>query len=179
MPGAWMAGIVAILFAGTEPQDVPRAEPAIDPAPVVIVQDAAPRAAAQDAVDEPDEEEETALVRAEPAPSPALPRAPGGRPLAEDAPVVLQRVERPDGTALERVLEPSGEVVLHEVTRAGTVLSCTTVGRLLAMRVVEQRDAADGEIVQVVRDASGTVLQYVVGADGEPRGLTVLAPAAR
>jgi hypothetical protein len=177
MSGAWMAGIVAILFAGAEPQDVPRAEPAMGAAPAVLVQDAAPRAAAQDAVDDPDEEEETALARAEPAPS--LLRAPGGRPLVDGAPVVLQRVERPDGTALERVLEPSGDVVLHEVTRAGTVLSCSTVGRLFAMRVVEQRDAADGEIVQVVRDASGAVLQYVVGADGEPRGLTVVAPAAR
>jgi hypothetical protein len=119
----------------------------------------------------------TAVVRVEPAL--ALPPAPRGLALADSAPVVLQRIERPDGTALERIVEPSGEVVLHEVTRAGTVLSCRTVGALLSMRVVEQRSAAGGEVVQVAHDTSGAVVRYVVGADGEPRAVTLIAPAPR
>jgi hypothetical protein len=109
----------------------------------------------------------------------ALPPAPRGPPLGDGAPVLLERRERPDGTALERLVEPSGEVVLHEVSRAGTVLSCRTVGRLLTMRVIEQREAAGGEVVQVARDATGALLRYVVGADGEPRAVTLVAPAPR
>jgi hypothetical protein len=123
-------------------------------------------------------DEDVAVAVAEPD-APALPPAPRGARLAEAAPVLLERRERPDGTALERLVEPSGEVVLHEVSRAGTVLSCRTVGRLHTMRVIEQREAAGGEVVQVARDVSGALLRYVVGADGEPRAVTLIAPAPR
>jgi hypothetical protein len=108
-----------------------------------------------------------------------LPPAPRGAHLRDGAPILLERRERPDGTALERLVEPSGEVVLHEVSRAGTVLSCRTVGQLLTLRVIEQREAAGGEVVQVARDGSGALLRYVVAADGEPRAVTVVAPALR
>lgn len=157
MSVGWMAGLLAAsLAAATAERQPPQVEE--DPA---------------------DEGEDTALAVATAEPAVPLPAAPAGRLLAESAPVLLDRVERPDGTALERLVEPSGEVVLHEVSRAGTVLSCRTVGALLAMRVIEQRDAAGGEVIHVARDASGAILRYVVGPDGEPRAVTVVAPAPR
>lgn len=165
MSGAWVSLLVAISFAAGEPEDGKQLD---DPAEEVV-----PVAPGKEVAD--DDEEDVALARM----AVALPAAPRGQPLAESAPVVLQRIERPDGSALERVLEPSGEVVLHEVTRAGTVLSCRTVGALLAMRVVEQRDAAGGEVVHVAHDTSGAVVRYVVGADGEPRAVKLVAPARR
>jgi hypothetical protein len=128
----------------------------------------------------PDEEAE-AVADAAPAPEPAVPLlpAPHGRRLAESAPVLLDRFERPDGTAVERVVETSGEVVLHEVNRVGTVLSCRAVARLQALRIVQQRDAVGGETIHVVRDDSGAILRYVVDREGEPRAVALIAPAPR
>jgi hypothetical protein len=111
------------------------------------------------------------------APAAALPAAPPGPPLADAGPLLLARVERSRGLALERLVEPSGDVVEHEVNAAGTVQSCRKVGSLLALRVVAQQPAAGGEYVQVARDASGALVRYVVDADGEPRAVALLAPA--
>jgi hypothetical protein len=36
---------------------------------------------------------------------------------------------------------------------------------------------ASGEFVQVARDATGALVQFVVDPDGEPRAVTLLAPA--
>ncbi len=118
---------------------------------------------------------------AAPAEEPAGPRVPTlkGASLAEANPILIDRVERRDGWALERVLEPSGEIVEHVVDRAGTVRSCRAVGSLFTLRLVEQRAAEGGETVQVVRDASGALLSLAVGADGEPRAVSLLAPPPR
>jgi hypothetical protein len=78
---------------------------------------------------------------------------------------------------MERVLEPSGDLVLHMVNSAGTVLHCTRVGSLFTLPIVSQTEAAGGEFVHVVRDASGAVLRYVVQADGEARAVVLLEPA--
>jgi hypothetical protein len=135
----------------------------------------------------PDEEavEEVAGAAAEVAEAPevaageGLEVAPAGLALAQAAPVLIDRVERPGGRALERLVEASGEIVEHEVNRAGTVQSCREVGSLFTSLVQDQRPAAGGEVVQLVRDASGALLRVVVGADGEPRAVVVLAPPPR
>lgn len=103
--------------------------------------------------------------------------APAGPPLAEVVPVVVARRAWSDGSALERLIEPSGDIVLHVVTPAGTVVSCTPVGSLYALPIESQTDAAGGEVVHVVRDDSGARIRYVVQADGEPRAVTVIEPA--
>lgn len=105
--------------------------------------------------------------------------APVGPPLSESGPVLLDRVESPDGWATERLVEPSGEIVEHVVNRAGTVQVCRPVGSLFALRMVEQRPAPNGEYVEVVRDASGALLRFAVGADGEPRAVALIAPPPR
>ncbi|HEX9242101.1 MAG TPA: hypothetical protein VF875_06620, partial [Anaeromyxobacter sp.] len=99
---------------------------------------------------------------------------PDGPPLAEAAPVLIMRRQYPEGGALERLIEASGDIVVHVVTPAGTVESCEKVGTLFALPVVEQTFAGGGEVVQVARDESGALIRWVVRADGEPRGLTVL-----
>jgi hypothetical protein len=105
--------------------------------------------------------------------------APSGDPLAESAPVLVDRAERPDGWAVERLVEPSGDIVDHLVNHAGTVQSCRRVGTLFTAPVVEQRPAAAGEVVEVVRDGSGALLRLVVQADGYPRAVALLAPPPR
>jgi hypothetical protein len=178
MSGACIAGILALALAARGEPSLPPAAPGGEPG-----EEPADEAGAADEVDPADgaeaaADEELSVASLSPEAF-ALAPAPRGLPLAEAAPVLLERRERPDGTALERLVEPSGEVVLHEVSRAGTVLSCRTVGRLLTLRVLEQREAAGGEVVQVARDASGALLRFVVGADGEPRAVAVIAPAPR
>jgi hypothetical protein len=106
-----------------------------------------------------------------------LPAAPAGAPLADALPVVLARKDFPDGGALVRLVEPSGDIVLHALNAAGTVLSCTKVGSLYALPIESQTDAAGGEVIQVVQDDSGAKVRYVVQTDGEPRAVTVLEPA--
>lgn len=118
-------------------------------------------------------EAEVAAATAPPVAEPA----PAGPFLADGSALVLARHVWADGGALERLLEPSGDIVLHAVNRAGTVESCTKVGSLFALQIVEQRDAAGGEVVHVVDDESGARLRYVVAADGEPRAVELLAPA--
>lgn len=108
---------------------------------------------------------------------PALPSAPPGPALADSGPVLLSRAARPGGRALERLIEPSGEIVEHEVNAAGTVQSCRKVGALQELRIVAQHPAGGGEFLQVARDASGALVQYVVSPDGEPRAVALLAPA--
>ncbi len=120
--------------------------------------------------------EEHLAAEGRPADDPSLPAAPLGPPLADSGPVLLSRVDRPGGHALERLIEPSGEIVEHEVNAAGTVQSCTPVGRIQALRVVAQQPAAGGEVIEVARDASGALVQVVVAADGEPRAVALLAP---
>jgi hypothetical protein len=92
-------------------------------------------------------------------------------------PVVLARRVWNDGGATERLIEPSGDVVLHVLSPVGTVLSCTKVGSLYTLPIESQTDAAGGEVVHLVRDDSGALVRYVVQADGEPRAVTVLEPA--
>jgi hypothetical protein len=87
------------------------------------------------------------------------------------------RRQYPEGGAIERLVEPSGDVVVHVVTPAGTVDSCEKVGSIFTMPVVEQTFAGGGEVVQVARDESGALVRWVVQADGEPRAVTVLAEA--
>ncbi len=123
-----------------------------------------------------------ALERSPGAPAEAdaqLAPAPVGPPLSESGPVLLDRVESPDGWATERLVEPSGEIVEHVVNRAGTVQVCRPVGSLFALRMVEQRPAPNGEYVEVVRDGSGALLRFAVGADGEPRAVALIAPPPR
>lgn len=110
---------------------------------------------------------------------PPLPVAPAGPPLSSAAPVLLDRVEAADGWATERLIEPSGDIVLHTVNAAGTVQVCETVGSLLALALVEQRPASGGEFVHVARDASGALVSYAVGTDGEPRAVSLVAPPPR
>jgi hypothetical protein len=74
------------------------------------------------------------------------------------------------------LIEPSGDIVVHQLTAAGTVESCEKVGSLLALPLVAQTFAAGGEVVHVARDESGALVRYVIQADGEPRGVTVLEP---
>jgi hypothetical protein len=119
-----------------------------------------------------------AALPAAPAAPPAAP-APEGTRLADSAPILLDRADRASGWALARLLEPSGEIVEHEVNRAGTVQSCRTVGTLFTLRILEQRPAAGGEVVEVVRDASGALLKFAIGLDGEPRAVALLAPPPR
>ena len=107
---------------------------------------------------------------------PPLPTAPAGPALADVGPLLLSRVARPGGYAVERLIEPSGDIVEHEVNAAGTVQSCRTVGSLHAMPVIAQQAAAGGEYMHVARDASGALVQFVVSRDGEPRAV-VVAPA--
>jgi hypothetical protein len=102
--------------------------------------------------------------------------APEGTALSEAGPILIGRVERANGWALERLLEPSGDIVEHEVNRAGTVQSCRKVGSLFTMRIIDQRPAPGGEVVHVVRDASGAILRLAVGKDGEPRAVALVAP---
>jgi hypothetical protein len=113
----------------------------------------------------------------EPAPAPVP--GPPGAALADSAPVLLDRIEHADGWATERLVEPSGEIVEHTVNRAGTVQVCRTVGSLLSLRLVEQRPAAGGGYVHVARDSSGALVRYAIGADGEPRAVSLLAPVPR
>jgi hypothetical protein len=110
-------------------------------------------------------------------PAPPLAAAPRGPRLGDSAPIVLKRKGWSDGSAIERILEPSGDVVLHNVDAAGTVLHCTKVGSLFTLPVVSQTPAAGGEVIEVVRDESGAVLRFVVQADGEPRAVVLLEPA--
>lgn len=153
----------ALLAVVTAEEDPGSAAPAEDPAAEVADAPAsdAPEAGAADA--EPE----------------ALVEAPAGAALADSAPVLIDRVDRPGGGSLERLVEPSGDIVEHVVNRAGTVQSCRAVGSLFSARVEEQRPAAGGEVVQLVRDATGALLRFVVGADGEPRAVTLLAPPPR
>lgn len=102
--------------------------------------------------------------------------APLGPPLADAAPVLIARRVAGDGGALERLVEPSGEIVLHAVNPAGTVLSCTPVGSLFTLRIVSEAEAAGGEVVEVVRDESGALLRFVVQPDGEPRAVALVEP---
>jgi hypothetical protein len=102
--------------------------------------------------------------------------APAGPPLADSPPVLLLRRELSSGAALERLIEPSGDIVVHMVTPAGTVDSCEKVGTLFALPLLEQTFVAGGEVVHVARDESGAIVRYVVRADGEPRAVAVVAP---
>jgi hypothetical protein len=164
MIGAAFAAILAIAAAAEVDRDAPATG---DPAEVVDSADPgmAQPAPAADA------------ARGGPAGSPR-PAGPGGAALADSGPILIDRAERANGWALERVLEPSGEVVEHEVDRAGTVQACRTVGSLFRMRVLEQA-ARGGEVVEVVRDASGALLRFAVDPDGEPRAVALLAPPPR
>ncbi len=92
-------------------------------------------------------------------------------------PIVLARKRWSDGGAIERLLEPSGDLVLHTLGPAGTVLHCTKVGSLLTLPLVSQTEAAGGEVVEVVRDDSGALLRFVVQRDGETRAVVVVEPA--
>jgi hypothetical protein len=82
----------------------------------------------------------------------------------------------PEGGAIERLVEPSGDIVVHVVNGAGTVQSCETVGSLFALPLEEQTFAAAGEVVELARDLSGALVRYVVQADGEARAVAVLEP---
>ncbi len=178
--GAILASLLAAVAAGDGPAPVPDS-PDTDSLPqaAAAAPEAAPALAAEDARAEaardaaPDEE----------APSPAdvappFAAAPPGPPLSESGPLLLERVERPGGWATERLIEPSGDIVLHSVDPAGTVRDCRVVGSLLALALVEQRPAAGGEFVHLARDASGALVSYAVGPDGEPRAVAVVAAAA-
>ena len=68
--------------------------------------------------------------------------------------------------------------MLHAVNAAGTVESCTKVGSLFALRILEQHDAAGGEVLHLVLDESGALLRYVVAADGEARAVELVGAAA-
>ncbi|HET7825400.1 MAG TPA: hypothetical protein VFK90_08700 [Anaeromyxobacter sp.] len=151
---------------------------------VVAAADVDPAGSAQKA----DEDSVEAVDSADPgvvrlAPAEASPTAaaatPAGKALADSAPLLLDRADRVNGGAIERLLEPSGEIVEHEVNRAGTVQSCRTVGSLFTLRVLEQRPGPAGGVVEVVRDASGALLRFAVGPDGEPRAVALLAPPPR
>jgi hypothetical protein len=114
----------------------------------------------------------------EPSPAPGPDPAALGPRLADGRAILLSRLERGPRRAVERLLEPNGEVVLHDVDKAsGLVHGCEPVGTLHRMRVVEQRSGPAGSVTQVVRDDSGALLRYSVGSDGEPRGVVVVAPA--
>jgi hypothetical protein len=142
------------------------------PAPVAVPLPPPPAAAlaaagqeADDVVDAPG---------AAPAPDPTM----LGPRLADSRPILLSRLDRGPRRAVERLLEPNGEIVLHEIDSAsGLVHSCEPVGTLHRMRVLEQRPGPAGSVTQVVRDESGALLRYSVGSDGEPRGVVVFAPA--
>ncbi len=144
-------------------------------------------AAADDVADEAYPDEDDAQVEDGAAPAEAsrppesasLAAAPEGAALADSGPILIQRTERADGWAVERLVEPSGAIVEHEVDRAGTVQSCQTVGSLFTLRVIEQRAARGGEVVEVVRDRTGALLSLTVAADGEPRAVSLLAPPPR
>lgn len=113
---------------------------------------------------------------AEVSPPPDVPSL--GARLADGAPLMLARIDRGPKRAVERLLEPSGEVVLHEVDRdSGLVRSCTPVGSLHRMQLLEQRPGPAGATVHTVRDESGALLRYTVGNDGEPRGVVLVSPA--
>jgi hypothetical protein len=173
--GAVFAAILVVLAAAGETPadtlprgDAPQLEAETHPGPTE------PGDGADDA--DPGEAETAA-----PAEAPAGSLAPtlNGSSLADANPILIVRSERRDGWALERLLEPSGEIVEHLVDRAGTVRSCRAVGSLFTLRLIEQRAAQGGEIVQVVRDASGALLALAVGPDGEPRAVSLLAPPPR
>ncbi len=171
--GAMLAAILAVLGAAGEPAEPFPGEPA--------ALDEADEAAEADAGRPAEEALAPAGAAAADPAEPAVPLgvAPAGRALADSGAVLLDRIERASGWARERLLEPSGEIVEHEVNRAGTVQSCRAVGSLFALRVIDQRRAASGEFVHVVRDASGALLRFAVGADGEPRAVALLAPPPR
>jgi len=163
--GALFAAILAVLAAAEEPKvDEPSADA---PEADVPEQDGAPERGALAAA---------ALVEGLPL-APVAP--PVGRLLSESGPILLDRVERAGGWATERVLEPNGEIVEHDVNRAGTVHVCREVGSIFTLRVIEQRPTPTGEVIHVVRDASGALLRYAVNADGEPRAVALLAPPPR
>jgi hypothetical protein len=65
------------------------------------------------------------------------------------------------------------------VNRAGTVHVCREVGSIFTLRVLEQRPTTTGEVMQVVRDASGALVRFTIGRDGEPRAVALLAPPPR
>ncbi len=101
-----------------------------------------------------------------------------GPRLADGSAILLARIERGPRLALERLLEPDGQVVLHEIdSRSGLVHSCKPVGSLFQMRVLDQRPGPGRSVTQMVRDDSGALLQFAVGHDGEPRAVVVVAPA--
>ncbi len=165
--GPALAAILAVLAAAGEPGAVPPA--------------GAPRAPAETpAVDAggPPGDAPPAGPAAEAPPVEPVP-APPGPALADSGAVLIDRVEYQDGWALERLLEPSGEIVEHLVNRAGTVQSCRPAGSLSSLLVIDQRPAANGEFLQVARDASGALLRFAVGTDGAPRAVALLAPPPR
>jgi hypothetical protein len=85
-------------------------------------------------------------------------------------------VSRPDGSAEERVLDRTGDIVVMELNRYGTVLTTRTVGSLLTLRILEQTDAAGGEVVtRALEPVTGRVVRYVVDPEGEPRAVELLA----
>jgi hypothetical protein len=101
-----------------------------------------------------------------------------GPRLADGSAILLARIERGPTRALERLLEPDGQVVLHEIDSAsGLVQSCTEVGSLYRMQVLDQRPGPGGSVTQTVRDDSGALLRFDVGHDGEPRAVVVVSPA--
>jgi hypothetical protein len=63
------------------------------------------------------------------------------------------------------------------VDASGLVHSCEPVGSIHRLRVMEQRPGPGGSVEHVVRDDSGALLRFHVGHDGEPRGVSVFAPA--
>jgi hypothetical protein len=149
------------------------AEPAPAQGVAIPAATAPPSASRASVAAETDAEDE---VEAEPAPAP-VPASLGPR-LAEGRALLLARIERGPRRAVERLLEPDGEIVLHEIdSGSGLVQSCEPVGSIHRLRVLEQRPGPGGSVVQTVRDDSGAVLRFHVGPDGEPRGVAVLAPA--
>jgi hypothetical protein len=147
---------------------------------VAVAEDVADEASAADGAAEVEDGADPAEAAAPPeTPPEALAVAPEGAALADSAPILIERTELPDGRAVERLVEPSGAIVEHEVNRAGTVQSCQAVGSLFTLRVIEQRAARGGEVVEVVRDRSGALLRLAVGADGEPRAVALVAPPPR
>jgi hypothetical protein len=159
------AAILAVVAAAKEPErDLAPAGDAVQTADVA------------DAAEPADPAEAEPPADASPA---ATVAAPEGDALANSPPILIDRIEDADGWAVERLLEPSGAIVEHAVNRAGTVQTCRKVGSLFTLRVIDQQPAHGGEVVEVVRDATGALLRLAIGRDGEPRAVALVAPPPR
>jgi hypothetical protein len=173
-PAAAPAPAVALAPAGiAPPAHAPAAAPAAAPAPIAAERyaeddDAATKLAdalppAADAL-RPGSADDAVAPAAEPAPPPR----------ARDD--LLSATRSPAGETVERILDPSGMIVERTIGPSGWVVDERVVANAQGLPLISQGRDEDGQILQIVRDASGTPVQLRMDAMGRFLDARVLSP---